>query len=215
MNAARGCAGSATVPLGYVLMVPYHGLCALQMAGTCPQSFSLPESPYLCCPRDSGTAPARSPLPQWMPPAPRDHPAPPSTQMHPNISTPTSSQRDTGASHSPGSRGSRCQPRGCGDTGHWAVPSMPVLSLLALCTLVCPRKGLVLLHPQPPPLAGPGAARLLACPSSKALAGRAGVSRRSMCPSIPHSSAGCSPTALLINCPLLLLLLWECWARGC
>lgn len=37
-----------------------------------------------------------------------------------------------------------------------------------------------------------------------------------MCPSILHSSAGCSPTALLINwLLLLLLLLWECWAQGC
>lgn len=38
---------------------------------------------------------------------------------------------------------------------------------------------------------------------------------RSMRPSIPHSSAGCSPTALLINCLLLLLLLlWERRAPG-
>lgn len=152
------------------------------------------------------------PCPQPPPRAPRDHhPAPPSTQRHPNISTPPSLRRDTGSSHSLRSWGSRCQPRGCRDTGHWAVPSVPVPSLPAL---VCSHKGLLLLHPQPSPLAGPGAATLLACPSSSALAGRVGVSRRSMCPSILHSSAGCSPTALLINCPLLLLL-WECWALGC
>lgn len=127
---------------------------------------------------ETGTAPACSPLPQLHSGYHQlrgDPPAPPSTQMHPNIST--SSQRDTGTSRSPGSQGSRCQPRGCLDTGHVGVPSVPVLSLLALCSLVCPRKGLVMLHTQAPPLARPGAARLLVCPSSTALAGRAGVSR--------------------------------------
>lgn len=51
------------------------------------------------------------------------------------------------------------------------------------------------------------------CPVPRLWMGDLVFPGRSMRPSIPCSSAGCSPTALLINC--LLLLLQEHWAPGC
>lgn len=79
-----------------------------------------------------------------------------------SISTPTSSQHGTGTSRSSGS-GAAASPRTFEtQSRQWAVPSVPVLSLLTLCTLVSPHEGLVMLKPTAIPLPAPtrGAARL-------------------------------------------------------
>lgn len=171
------------------------------------------------------TAPAHSPiswLPQLMPPAPRDQPAPLSTQMHPN----SCERGGGGAPLAPPHPPSMAQ--GPATLPAWGE-KLPALRLpghtAGSATGACPfppgpvHPGVSLQgpgdaaaqshHPCQHPEAGLGGCQApcqTPCPapclpvSAPCLwLGGLVFPRRSMRPSILRSSAGCSPTALLIN----------------